>query len=198
VRLSTVSSRFLRSGSFIYDESTPEYRKFLRDRDYWTALDRTSGDRLVIFTLADKEAPSGLATLRLMILGQPGGDDLTSSYSLLLKKIFHRASLLVYPSILFFQVWHGRVYDYRLVPLSRGDVSESFKRVQDLFSSISEVLGRVTRENFGNRREIYHLVEEELHRQKCTLYVLQGPSMLRDLVGLLKTLVGFFAGPGAA
>jgi hypothetical protein len=176
-------------GIILYDESAPEFRKMLRDKDYWEALDKASGNRMVIFTLLDKEEHEAITTMEYLVAGRASSRDRGKSYSYLMKKLFADESLLVYPSVLFFQVVGDEIFGYRLVPLKRVDIWQSMRAVQDLFVSISGVLNNILPENFGNQKEIFNLVKQELLRQKYTLYILDGPKKLSEFIGILKTLL---------
>lgn len=158
-------------GIIIYDEATPEYRKLLRDKDYWDALDLSSGDRMVIFSLSDEIDNEISNTFDFMVSARPSDRNREKSYSKLMKTVFGDESLLVYPSVLFFQVVDSEVYDYRLVPLKRKNVFESTLAVQNLFESIAGVLNNILPEYYGNRREIFNLIKGELLNQKYTMYI---------------------------
>lgn len=187
-------NNILTFGFIIYDETTPQYRKLLRDKDYWEALDRISGDKLMVFALSDKVDSmwEGNNTFELMTAFSPSRSSKTKSYSHLLSEVFDDQALLVYPSVLFFQVFAGEIYKYRLVPLRRGTVEESFSAVQKLFESIAKVLDGIASENYNNYREIFELVKDDLLNQKYTMYILKGPKVLADFIGIVKNLL-FFA-----
>jgi hypothetical protein len=104
-------------GFIIYDETTPQYRKLLRDKDYWEALDRISGDKMMVFALSDKvdSRSEGDNMIHMMTSFNPSRSSKTISYSHLLNHVFDNETLLVYPSVLFFQVFEGNIYNYRLV-----------------------------------------------------------------------------------
>jgi hypothetical protein len=178
-------------GFIIYDETTPESRKTLRDSDYWEALDRSSGNRMMIFAMSDKTDSriEGFQGIELLNSFHASRASKTKSYSHLMGEIFDDEYCLVYPSVLFFQVFEGNIYNYRLVPLRRGKVEESFLAVQELFSSINEVLTRITPENLSNYREIYELMRKELLRQEYAVYILNGPNKLADFIGRVKNLI---------
>jgi len=181
-------------GFIIYDETTPQYRKLLRDKDYWEALDRISGNKMMVFALSDKVVSiwEGNNTFELMTAFSPSRSSKTKSYSHLLNEVFDDEARLVYPSVLFFQVFEGNIYNYRLVPLRRGTVEESFAAVQKLFESIAKVLDQIAPENYQNCREIFELVKDDLLNQKYTMYILKGPKVLADFIGVVKNLL-FFA-----
>jgi len=181
-------------GFIIYDETTPQYRKLLRDNDYWEALDKISGDKMMIFALSDKvdSRIEGINSFELMTAFSSSRSSKTKSYSHLLSEVFDDEGLLVYPSVLFFQVFEGNIYNYRLVPLRRGTVEESFSSVQKLFESIARVLDQIAPENYQNCREIFELVKDDLLNQKYTMYILKGPKVLADFIGIVKNLL-FFA-----
>jgi hypothetical protein len=181
-------------GFIIYDETTPQYRKLLRDKDYWEALDRISGDKMMVFALSDKvdSRLEGDNMMHMMTSFTPSRSSKTKSYSHLLNEVFANEARLVYPSVLFFQVFEGNIYNYRLVPLRGGTVEESFAAVQKLFESIAKVLDQIAPENYQNYREIYELVKDDLLNQKYTMYILKGPKVLADFIGVVKNLL-FFA-----
>lgn len=179
--------RILTFGIIVYDQSAPGFRKMLRDDDYWDALERASGDRMVIFSLPDKvERKPPKTVLRHLVLGQPLSDDVGKSYSHLMQMVFNDETLLVYPSVIFFQLEGTEIFDYRLVPLAEGSVYESFKAVKDLFQCISEVLADITPQNYGNRREIFNLIKDKLLTRKYTLYILNGSKHIAPLMGIVK------------
>lgn len=180
-------------GIIVYDQSTPEVRKLLRDTDYWDALEKASGDKMVIFCLPDRieRKVSVNTTLRYLVPGQPISGDVGQSYSHLMKSLFNDETLLVYPSVIFFQVTCDEISDYRLVPLEKNDVYQSFQAVNELFECISEVLANVTPQNYGNRKEIFNLIKDKLLTRKYTLYILQGSKRLTELIDVLKK---FFPG----
>lgn len=180
-------------GFIIYDETTPQYRKVLRDKDYWEALDKISGDKMMIFALSDKvnSRSEGDNMMHMMTSFTPSRSTRTKSYSHLLNEVFDNEALLVYPSVLFFQVFEGNIYNYRLVPLRRGTVEESFAAVQKLFESIAKVLEQIAPENYQNYREIFELVKDDLLTQKYTMFILNGPKALADFIGVVKNLLFF-------
>lgn len=179
-------------GIIVYDETSPELRKLLRDKDYWEALDKASGDRMVIFSLMDSIEREVDTSIGLMIAGRPSHRDKSKSYSRLVKSLFESDSLPVYPSVIFFQVFDNEIYDYRLVPLKRKDVWESAKAVQELFDAIRKVLDEVLPENYGNRREIFGLVKDELLTRDYTMYIMKGPGKISQFAGIVKTFISPF------
>lgn len=178
-------------GFIIYDETTPQFRKLLRDKDYWEALDRVSGDKMMIFALSDTvdSISEGLGTIQFMTAFSPSRSNKTKSYSHLLNEVFDDEALLVYPSVLFFQVFEGNIYNYRLLPLRRDTIEESFSAVQKLFESIAKVLDQIAPENYQNCREIFELVKDDLLNQKYTMYILKGPKVLADFIGIVKNFL---------
>lgn len=175
-------------GIIIYDETTPEYRKLLRDKDYWDALDKSSGDKMIIFSLSDVVEIETEHTIEFMVSARSSGQDKAKSYSKLMKTVFNDETLLIYPSVLFFQVVDEEIYDYRLVSLRRKNAFESTKSIQELFESIARVLDNVLPEYYGNRREIFNLVKDELQNQKYTMYFLHGPRKLGEFIGIVKNI----------
>ena len=185
-------NNILTFGFIIFDESNPEIRKILRDNDYWDALDKASGDRMMIFAASDKVkiAKKRDHTIGLIAaFNPPPARSKTKSFSLLMNELFNSDALLAYPSVIFFQVENGNIFDYRLVPLNRRNTWESMFEVQKLFTSVSDVLNSITQENYGNRAEIFQLVRNELDRQEYTMYILNGPKRIADFIGVIKNLL---------
>lgn len=135
--------KFLIFGFLVYDETTPEYRKLLKEKEYWEALDATSGDKMMIFALNDKVKKirkvsiepsfSDSRVIGLMTGFSSSMSTKTKSYSQLLKNVFNDEKTIAYPSVLFFQLFNDEIHNYYLVKLPRKDPWESTKLVQDLF-----------------------------------------------------------------
>lgn len=172
----------------IYDETNPEFRKIFRDKDYWDALVKSSAERLLVFTLKDSIETEYETQMHLMTSFNAVSPSKSKSYSKLLNKVFGDKARLAYPSVLFFQIENGSVSNYRLIPLSRKSVWDSCVSLQDLFKSISDVLDKILPENFCNKDEIFELIKSELLRQKYTMYILRGPMIISDLIGIIKNL----------
>lgn len=180
-------------GFIIYDESMPQYRKFRRDPVYWRALERISGDKMMLFALSDKVDSrwEGNDINQPMTSFGPSGFSRTKCYSCLLNEVFADKSSLVYPSVLFFQVVEGTIYNYRLVPLRRSTVEESFSAVQGLFETIAKNLAKITPENYPNYRVIFELVKNDLLNEKYAIYILRGPKALEDFIDSVKDRLFF-------
>jgi hypothetical protein len=175
----------------LYDEKTPDLRKALHDPFYWDALDAASGDHMLVFTLQDKREVESQQYVEMLTAFSGVSSKPRESYSKVLKTLFGSDALLVFPSVLFFQVIDGNIYDYRLVPLKRGDISESVAAIQELFEAISTVLQHVEPRFYGNQSEIFALVKEELLNRELTMYIMRGPSTVLDLVAKLRKIAGF-------
>jgi hypothetical protein len=76
--------------------------------------------------------------------------------------------------------------------LRNGTVEDSFAAVQQLFTSIAKVLDQIAPENYQNCKEIFELVKDDLLNQKYTMYIIKGPKVLADFIGMVKNLL-FFA-----
>ena len=175
-------------GFIIYDESMPQYRKFARDPVYWRALEKISGDKMMVFALSDKVDSrwDGNDEYQPLTSFGPPRFSRTKSCSRLLKEVFADESLLVYPSVLFFQVVEGIIYNYRLVPLRGSTVEESFSAVQGFFEVIAKILAKISPENYQDYRVIFELVKNDLLNKKYKILILRGPTALADFIGIVK------------
>jgi len=133
-------------GALIYDESTAEYRKLLRDEDYWDALDRVSGPDFEIFALRDEEKwgsnyDRSMVTELVTVASLSRSRDRGYYFSRLLKEYFGEERVsLAYPSLLIFIVSSGQVSHVRLIPLRRGTIEEVFSRLQEVFGLIAKII----------------------------------------------------------
>jgi hypothetical protein len=175
----------------LYDESTPELRKALRDPDYLDALDAASGDHMLVFTLQDKREVESTQYVEMLTAFSGMSNRPSKSYSKVVNTLFGDETRLVFPSVLFFQVIDDKIYDYRIVPLRRGSIEESVGAIQELFEAMSNVLKRVEPRFYGNQREIFDLIRDELLNRKLNMYVMRGPATLLDLASKIKKIAGF-------
>lgn len=170
----------------IYDESNPEFRKIFRDKDYWDALVKASGERLIIFTLKDSPKEKHKTSKSFIASFNGGSYPKTISYSNLLNKVFGSKRVIIYPSVLLFQIYNGSIYNYHLIPLPEKNEYNSFADLQKLIKLISDVLDKIDPENYGNLNEIFNLIESELLRQKFNMWILKGPKIVSDLLKILR------------
>jgi hypothetical protein len=177
----------------LYDEKTPGLRIALRNPDYWEALDAASGDHMLVFTLKDKREVESQQYIEMLTAFSGNSREPSKSYSNVLKTLFDSDALFAFPSVLFFQVIDGKIHDYRLVPLKRADIYDSMTAIQELFEAISTVLERVEPRFYGNQKEIFTLVRDELLNRKINMYILRGPSTVLDLAAKLRKIVGFLS-----
>jgi len=179
-------------GIIIYDETNPVIRKILRDSDYWSALDKASGEKMIIFSIKDSVVPLPVAIKQsekpFMVSFPQTDKDLTNSYSMLIKKIFGSKIPISYPSVLFFQIMNSNILDYLLVPLVQRNVWNSANSIQELFISVSDILNNIIEECYENRAEIFQLVKNELKRQKINSFILKGPKRVSDIISIFRNL----------
>lgn len=172
----------------LYDETTPEFRKQLRDSDYWDALEAVSGRHLLVLSISDRRdaAPGSPkdAVRDWMATLKGSSTSLREGYSYILRQLFENNIPLRFPSLLLFQVTEGTVFDYRLIDLS-GTLSE----VQTLLTLVATTLEHIDPQFYGNQEEIFRVVEGAIDNARFQSLVLNGPHTLLDLLSRLRRLL---------
>jgi hypothetical protein len=73
----------------LYDETHPYLRKVLRDKDFWDALDKLTGDRLAVITYGESEFKEESPMIGMMIHGgNPFRGGASKSNSKLMEEVF--------------------------------------------------------------------------------------------------------------
>ena len=171
----------------IFDEQNPQIRKVLRDNDYYEALSAASGDRLLVFTIAD-----GRKTDSMKMLVEIDGTkkEIRQSYSEVLTSVFGNPIDIKYPAVLFFQFVADNTTKGCLVDLGQESVEESARNLQNLLKSISKVLDGVSEEYFGNKKEILDLVNAEVERQNLVATIINIGRSFDQVFKMVKKCLG--------
>ena len=174
----------------MFDESTPNLRKLLRDSDYSSALNKASGSKFVYFTLQDDVDSSGGNLLEENLEIDGTADNLSDSYSNILKLLFDEEMFGYMPSVVLFQVHDNQIVEYRLVSLNKKLPQEILAELTSMFSVISNSLNGIASENFGNRTEIFNVVANALENEKWRTMILKGAPQILGLASKIKKLLG--------
>jgi hypothetical protein len=180
-------------GVLIYDERTAEIKKLLSDRDYWDALDATSGLDLEIFAIRDKEEIesevfTGFELLTLSSMSRSSSRHYY--YSRLLKEYFgEERTRLAYPSFLLFITSKHDIEYSRLIPLPRGTVEESFHQLQTLVSKIATGIERWKASEAGSGQRLWDELKKELLSAGYTVYIQRSPKDISTAIDGLARFV---------
>lgn len=179
-------------GCVVYDETTAEIRKLLKDEDYWDALDTASGPNFEVFAIKDETryGQDVSSTIELMTAASLSRAQSRGYYfSRLLKEYFQEEkTTLAYPSVLIFLVEDGNVTHCRLIPLSRGTLEEMFLRLQQLFIEIAESIEQ-WRASGGPSSGLWETMKDRLLNKKYTIYIERAPHKAQDAVKSLAAFV---------
>jgi len=180
-------------GCLIYDESTVELRKLLKDEDYWDALDKASGPSFEIFALRDevKYGQESSGTIEMLTAtSHLRSRSQGYHFSALLNDYFgEKKTTLVYPSFMLFLVEGNRVTHCRLIPLSRGGIHEAFLELQSLFQCIAAVLASWRQTGPNTSAALWEMLKKDLLAADHTLYIQKPPS---DAGQAIQSLARFF------
>lgn len=169
----------------LFDESTPEYRKLLRDSDYSDAIEAASGKHLVFFTLSERIKPQPpLVETRIDFATED--DPLADCYSRVLDAIFDDHMSGWFPSVLLFQVVDGSIQEYRVVSLPHGTARESLDAMTTLFKNVAGCLDGIAPENYNNKTEIFDVVVSDIENRELRTYIFNGPATVLDFFLRIK------------
>jgi hypothetical protein len=178
-------------GCIVYDESTVELRKLLKDENYWDALDKASGPNLEIFAIRDEEkyGQDVFTTMEeLTAVSFSRSRSRGYYFSKLLKEYFgEEKTTLAYPSFILFLVEDQRVTHCRLIPLSRGNIEEVCKRLQDLFTAVAASIEKWRADGGVSATRLWEIIKLDLLEQDYTIYIQDAPKNASQAVESLAT-----------
>lgn len=181
-------------GCIVYDETTVELRKLLRDEDYWDALDKDSGPNFEIFAVKDEEkygqdAPDYIEMLTAASISRSRSRGYY--FSSLLKEYFgEEKTAMAYPSLVLFLVEDQRVTHCRLIPLSRDSTHKVFLRLQRMFTTIADSIEEWRSGGTESASKLWDIMKENLLEQDYTIYIQNAPANSPEAV---ESLSAFFA-----
>jgi hypothetical protein len=139
----------------VYDFKHPQIVKVLRDRDYWDSFDYISGSLISVFAFHAPRAKFDSEVNR-ELPSQSAGVTAT------VHKYFGVQGPIPMPSLLFFQVAEGHVIGSVFAKLKESTIEDACNEIRKILTDVTDVLGKVTPENYGNAQEILNLVSHRL------------------------------------
>lgn len=155
--------RALAFAFFLYDFKSPQIFKVLRDGDYWRALNNISGPYISVFSLHHS-----LSERRGGIFPADWEGPMKSAETLL-GRYFGITEAPPTPSLLFFQVSEKKVTGSFFVELHEKKLEDAFEEVKSVLTTAVGSISRVKKENRGNTKEIFALIETELQQRELLL-----------------------------
>ena len=183
-------------GCIVYDETTAELRRLLKDADYWDALAMASGPSFEVFAVKDEkrygqEVPATTEIEALTAASLSRYRSRGYYFSRLLKEYFgEEKTTLAYPSVILFLVEDRRVTHCRLIPLSRDTTQRVFLSLQQLFGTIAESIEQWQTKGSVSASELWEIMKENLLNEDHTIYIQKAPTSASDAV---ESLARFFA-----
>lgn len=171
----------------ICNEETPYLRKTMRDSVYFDALNAASGDRLVVFTVADDIKEDN----KKYLLKVPGVDGALGDSTSAILSVFGLRTEVKYPSILFFQPISASIEQVLIVELGKESTEKSVNQMQAVFKSVRGVLDKITVENFPNKVEIFNQVEQHVYNQELRSKILAVGTNFLQVAALIRKLMGW-------
>jgi hypothetical protein len=163
-----MENRALAFGFILYNLKNPQIYKILKDKDYWRALDATSGKYLSLFYIKQNENFFGQDFAKNDGVERRGLYEIETNSNLtaILKRYFELDENVNYPAVLFFQVHNNMLADYFLLNLDENMVEESFWELQKYIEAAVTELEGVKNENYKNSSEIFNLLKSGVESQK--------------------------------
>ena len=190
-------SRALAFALILYDFTTPQVSKILRDEDYWLALNEISGNYLTVFSInckpqARRIVPSAqdLSTYHRMV-GVNSPSNPSRGTNALVDRYFGGSWRVSYPAVMFFQVDENRVSDSLLVVLQEQRLESAFLELKNCIDAAVGALRRITDDNRGNFGEIFDSLETAIKSSRdmrIVKRILQAGIDIQNLISSTKTL----------
>jgi hypothetical protein len=163
--------RALAFAFLLYDFQNPQIIKVLEDRDYWNALNATSGKYLSIYYIHTKErffaedlnASNGVEKRGMHPIS--GGVDIDNIVPIL-KRYLALETNVKMPSILFFQVEGALISDYFLIELFEETIEKSFIELKDYILEAVASLKRIDPTCYENYQPIFECLKREVKSKR--------------------------------
>ena len=181
-------------GTVVYNEKTAEIKKLFSDQNYWDALDASSGSNFEIFAIRDEEDSEVEHEIVLEMMTATSSSRSRSKtyyFSKLLKEYFgEERTRMAYPSVLLFIMTSDGVKYSRLIPFKRDNVENIFRRLQNLFSLISETITEwELHHNKSDYANLWEMIKEKLLNEDYTMYIQNPPITAEESISQLCTFI---------
>ena len=182
--------RALAFAFIVYDFENHTIPIILKNKDYWSSLDKISGRRLSVFYINSKDeyynqrqeeiyqeaqremswnAQKGVMSYFAPITRKPTPTDNAIHY---LRKEFEIEANIKTPFVIFFQLNNdNNISDSFIVGLKKEKLEDAFLELRNHIQRAVNSLDKVSPENYGNHHEIFNLIKEEVERGKFYIFV---------------------------
>lgn len=204
--------RALAFAFIVYDFENHTIPEILKNKDYWSSLDKISGKRLSIFYINSQDeyynqrqeeiyqeaqkrmswnAEKGVMSYLVPITRKPTPTDNAIRY---LRKEFEIEENINTPFVIFFQLNNDNyISDSFIVGLKKEKLEDAFLELRNHIRKAVNSLDKVLPENYGNHQEIFNLIKTEVESGK--FYIFVNDKIKKNLtLGTLISIAKFFFG----
>jgi hypothetical protein len=203
--------RALAFAFIVYDFDDYTITQILQDKNYWTTLDKLSGQYLSVFYVNSQNehykrrqqeiyleernrqaenARKGIVSFFVPLMLKATPLDKTIA---LIKKDFEITDEIKHPLVIFFQSDGEEILDYFLVSLKQEKLEDAFLELKSLLKNAIEGIKRVTPDNFENHQEIFDLLKSEVKSGKLYNFInkkIVAKLGIGTIISLVKTIAG--------
>lgn len=205
-----IERRALAFAFIIYDFEGHTIPKILKDKTYWSSLDKISGQHLTIFYLNSKDSyykqrqkeihkeyqqnmnrdKIYLACHKPMNIKMDTTDNATQK----LKQIFNIEENIKTPMVIFFQIdGEDNISDSFIVGLKKEKIEDAFLELRNHIQKAIKSIDHVHPENFDNHQAIFNLIKAEI--KSGLFYTFFNEKIVNKLTpATLISIVKFFLG----
>lgn len=204
--------RALAFAFIVYDFENHTIPEILKNKDYWSSLDKISGRRLSVFYINSQDeyynqrqeeiyqeaqkrmswnAQKGVMSYLVPITRKPTPTDNAIHY---LRKEFEIEENINTPFVIFFQLNNdNNISDSFIVGLKKEKLEDAFLELREHIQKAVNSLDKVLPENYGNHQEIFNLIKAEVESGK--FYIFVNDKIKKNLtLGKLISIAKFFFG----
>lgn len=205
--------RALAFAFIIYDFEDYAISEILNNKSYWSSLDKISGRKISVFYINSQDsyyskrqeeiyqeeqqrmsrnAQNGVMSYFVPIRRKPTPLD---NAVVFLKKEFQIDENIKTPFVLFFQIDDKfDISDSFILALKQEKIEDAFLELRNHIQKAVNSLENVLPENYGNHKELFNLIKNEVVEDKFYLFVKKQVKDNLNIESILKIVRFFFSG----
>jgi hypothetical protein len=169
----------------VYNFEDAAVTKVVKDRDYWTALNKASGSAISIFSLHSPTAKQAKI--------HKWSEEALGKIQKFVQKHFGSGGMNDRPGIFFFQVSGKKLIDSYFVGFSKKKLEDVFEEMLGIVKEVASSLEKVEHQNRGNAQEVFYLVEDAMKQRKLVNDIVRGAKGVANFKSVAKAILGAFA-----
>jgi hypothetical protein len=202
--------RALAFAFIVYDLEDYTIHQILKNKDYWSALDKISGRHLSVFYINSRDTyykerqrqiHAEEVRKRQKRMGKNYIGFLTAiplkptpldNAMRFVEKEFQFDETLKHPFVLFFQTDGEEILDYFIVTLKQEKLEDAFLELRSHIKNSVKALEKVSPENYKNHQEIFNLIRKGIEEGKFYDFV-NRKIVPKIGIGTIISLIGIIA-----